>query len=494
MQAVLNLIGGERAGAVSGRTFEVVDPATGEAVSEAAHSDARDVDRAVGAARYALAHSDWAVDGQLRAQVLLQWADRLAEHVEPLAEILTHENGKVLGEARFEISSQCGVLRYNAGLARTVAGRAQSLGRDVFGVVAREPLGVVAVISPWNWPVTLMIRDLAPALAAGNTVVVKPASQTSASCLSVLELLAACPDLPPGVLNAVTGPGRSVGQAIVEHPDIDMIAFTGDASTGRQIMRAAARTLKKVALELGGKSPMIVCDDANLGKAIPELVSAVFTTTSGQICTAPSRLVVEESLHDEVVARLRVAVASIRIGPGLAPGMQMGPLTTRSQLDKVLEYIAIGRREADLVVGGERLEGEPYARGNFVTPTIFDRVAPTSRLVQEEIFGPVLAIQTFSDDAEAIRLANGTPFGLASAVWTENVNRAWMLARAIQAGTVWVNTYNRFYAETEVGGYKQSGVGRMAGIEGLLEFTQTKHINFDSTPAGGHVGKAGGHN
>jgi betaine-aldehyde dehydrogenase len=295
------------------------------------------------------------------------------------------------------------------------------------------------------------------------------------------------------VLNVVTGPGGSVGQAIVEHPDIDMIAFTGDVSTGRQIMRAAADTLKKVALELGGKSPMIVCGDANLDKAVPELVSAVFTTTSGQICTAPSRLVVEERIHNEVVARLRAAVASIRIGSGLEPGTQMGPLTTRSQLDKVLQYIAIGRREADLVAGGERLDGEPYARGHFITPTIFDSVAPTSRLVQEEIFGPVLAIQTFRDDAEAIRLANGTPYGLASAVWTENVNRAWMLARAIQAGTVWVNTYHRFHAETEVGGYKQSGVGRMAGIEGLLEFTQTKHINFDSTPAGAHVGKTGGH-
>ncbi len=489
MERYSSFIDGEWTDANRAECLDITDPASGETVAQVAQASAAEVDRAVTAARKALDSSDWACDGALRAAVMLEWANRLSQQVEPLASQLTRENGKVLGEARFEIGSQVGVIRYNAGLARTVSGRAQSLGRDVFGVVAREPMGVVAVISPWNWPITLMIRDMAPALAAGNALIVKPSSQTVGVAIEVLRLLASCPGLPPGILNVVAGTGRTVGQAIVEHPDVDMIAFTGDASTGRALMASAAASLKKLALELGGKSPMVVCADANLDRAIPELVSAAITTTSGQICTAPSRLVVERSIRAEVVERLRTAVSSIRVGSGLDPASQMGPLTTREQMAKVNRYVELGRREARLVAGGEPVRDPALARGAFVMPAVFDDVSPDSALVRDEIFGPVLVIQSFEGDAEAIRVANQTPYGLASGVWTENLNRAWRLARAIKAGTVWVNTYNRFYPETEVGGYKASGVGRMAGIEGLNEFTQTKHINFDGRGAEAGVGK-----
>lgn len=458
------------------------DPATGNPVSTVPEMDAGHVEAAVSLARHALESSDWPSNGQRRANVLLEWAERISQNIEPLAERLTYENGKLLGESRFEIGNQVNVIRYNAGLARTVSGRSHALGSQVMGVVAREPIGIVAVISPWNWPITLMVRDMAPALAAGNAVLCKPASQTAGVALDFLKLLIDCADLPKGIMSMLTGVGSVVGQAMVESPGIDMIAFTGDGSTGRCIVRDSADSLKKIALELGGKSPYVVCADANLDKAVAQLVSAVFTTTSGQICTAPSRLVVEESISAEVAQRLTDAISGITVGNGFDPKSQMGPLSTREQFEKVAKHIEQGRKEARLLAGGEPVDQPELANGYFVRPVIFSDVDPQSALAQEEIFGPVLVLQTFSGDDEGIAVANDTVFGLAAAVFTENVHRAWKLSRGIKAGTVWVNTYNRFYAETEVGGYKTSGIGRMAGIEGLMEFTQTKHINFDSIP------------
>lgn len=458
----------------------ITDPASGAEVSRIPALTAAHVDAAVQAAQQALDQSRWASDGNLRARVMLEWADRISANVDALAERLTLENGKLLNEAKFEIGHQAEVIRFNAGLARTVSGRSHALGPDVMGVVAREPIGVVAVISPWNWPISLLVRDLAPALAAGNAALCKPASQTAGVSIEVLNLLVECEELPQGIVSMLTGSGGSVGQAMVVHPGIDMIAFTGDGSTGRRIARDAADTVKKVALELGGKSPFVICADANLDKAVATLVSAVFTTTSGQICTAPSRLLVEESIKDDVCARLSQAIGGLKVGSGLDPDSQVGAITTRDQYEKVLSFIETGKREATLVGGGEPVPGVDLTTGNFIAPAIFTDLDPVSPLVQEEIFGPVLTVQTFADDKQAIALANATPFGLASGVFTDNLHRAWKLSRGIKAGTVWVNTYNRFYAETEVGGYKTSGVGRMAGHDGLLEFTQTKHINFES--------------
>lgn len=488
MKAYQVFVAGEWVDTSVGSTV-ITDPATGSEVSRVPALTADHVDAAVKAAQHAMDKSRWASDGALRADVMLQWADRIAQNVDSLAEQLTLENGKLLGEAKFEIANQVNVIRYNAGLARTISGRSQSFGPDVMGVVAREPIGVVAVISPWNWPISLMVRDMAPALAAGNAVLCKPASQTAGISVDVLKLLVECEGLPKGIVSMLTGSGSKVGQSMVVHPDIDMIAFTGDGSTGKRISRDAADTVKKIALELGGKSPFVICSDANLDKAIPELVSAVFTTTSGQICTAPSRLLVEAPLKQEVCERLKDAIANLKVGNGMDPQSQMGAITTRSQFEKVLSFIETGKREATLVAGGEPVAGADLSVSNFVAPAIFTDVDRQSSLVQEEIFGPVLTVQTFDSDEEAIELANDTPFGLASAVFTENLNRAWKLSRGIKAGTVWVNTYNRFYAETEVGGYKTSGVGRMAGHDGLMEFTQTKHINFDSVPPSGSAGR-----
>ncbi len=459
----------------------IIDPASGQEVSLAPVLAAQHVDGAAQAAQQALARSGWASDARLRADVMLQWAERIERNVDALARRLTLENGKLLSEAKFEIGNQVNVIRFNAGLARALSGHSHSLGSRVMGVVAREPMGVVAVISPWNWPISLLVRDVAPALAAGNAVLSKPASQTAGISIEVLRLLVECDGLPKGIVSMLTGSGGRVGQAMVEHPGIDMIAFTGDGSTGKGIARDAAPTVKKVALELGGKSPFVLCADANMDKAIATLARFIFLTTCGQICTAPSRLLVESSVENEVCERLAQAIDGIKVGPGLDPASQMGAITTRDQYEKILDFVERGKREATLVAGGEPVAGVDRSQCNFVAPAIFADVDPQSPLVQEEIFGPVLTVQSFASDDEAVHLANGTPFGLAAGVFTQNLDRAWFLSRGIKAGTVWVNTYNRFYAETEVGGYKESGVGRMAGFDGLHEFTQTKHINFDST-------------
>ena len=468
----------------------ITDPATGQHVSRIPALSAGHVDKAVHVAQSAIEQSRWTSDGRLRAEVLLEWATRIGENVDALAERLTLENGKRLAEARFEIHNQINVIQYNAGLARNVSGRSHSFGPDIMGVVAREPLGIVAVISPWNWPVALMVRDMAPALAAGNAVLCKPASQTAGISIDILRLLIECEGLPVGIVSMLTGSGGKVGQAMVVHPGIDMVAFTGDGSTGKQISRDAADTVKKVALELGGKSPFVICADANLDKAIPELVSAVFTTTSGQICTAPSRLLVEKPVRDEVIRRLQESISNLKVGNGMDPDSQVGAITTRDQYEKVLSYIEKGKRQATLIAGGEPVADVDTRTGNFISPAIFTDVDPQSSLVQDEIFGPILVVQVFTTDEDAIAQANLTPFGLAAAVFTENLHRAWKISRRLKAGTVWVNTYNRFYAETEVGGYKESGVGRMAGHDGLMEFTQTKHINFDSVLPTGAAGRA----
>ena len=465
----------------SGGCNAIIDPASGEAVSAVPALTPQHVDSAVRAAQQALERSGWASDGRLRADVMLQWAERIEKNVDALARRLTLENGKLLGEAQFEISNQVNVIRFNAGLARALSGHSHSLGPKVMGVVAREPMGVVAVISPWNWPISLLVRDLAPALAAGNAVLSKPASQTAGVSVEILRLLVECDGLPEGVVGMLTGSGGSVGQAIVEHPGIDMIAFTGDGATGKGIARDAASTVKKVALELGGKSPFIVCADADMDKAVATLARFIFTTTCGQICTAPSRLLVESSVKKAVCERLAQAIEGIKVGPGLDPASQMGAITTRDQYEKILGFIELGKKEATLMAGGEPVAGIDHDKCNFIAPAIFTDLDPRSPLVQEEIFGPVLTVQSFASDEEAVHLANDTPFGLAAGVFTQNLDRAWFLSRGIKAGTVWVNNYNRFYAETEVGGYKESGVGRMAGFDGLHEFTQTKHINFDST-------------
>jgi betaine-aldehyde dehydrogenase len=461
-----------------GEAFESADPATGEVVAELASTTEGDLDAAVEAAARAFAISEWATSGELRAEVLFGFAASLRAEQDRLAELLTREQGKTIHEAQIEIRNSAKMTEYYAGLARAVYGRSAVLGPDVTGVVLREPVGVVAVITPWNWPLILLVRSLIPALAAGNATVVKPASITPAITVEALALLAAQPRLPEGILTCVLGSGATVGEGLVGHDGVDMIAFTGETETGIRVMKRAAEGLRKVALELGGKAPNVVFADANLDKALAGAENAIFTTC-GQICTAGSRLLVEDSLYDEFVERLAAQTDGLRIGDGLDPATQLGPLASAAQRTKVLEYVERGRAEGTLVAGGQALDGEAYDAGHFVAPAIFADLPAGSSLITDEIFGPVLTVQRFADEEEAVALANASEYGLAAGLWTQSLDRAWRVGRAIRAGTVWINTYHHFYDEAEVGGFKRSGIGRQQGLEGLHEFTETKHLNFD---------------
>ncbi len=457
------------------------DPATGELVATVGVSTPEDVADAVEHACASWKRGGWRSDGAQRARALYGFAQALRANQERLAELLTREQGKTIHEARLEIAGSADMTEYYAGLARAVYGRSMILKDDVQSVVLREPMGVVAVITPWNWPLTLLVRSLAPALAAGNACIVKPASLTPAITVAALELLDAQPDMPPGILSCVIGSGSKVGDALVGSNGVDMIAFTGETQTGINVMKRAAEGLRKVALELGGKSPNIVFADANMDKALSGTENAIFTTC-GQICTAGSRLLVEERIFDEFVERLGEMTRRLRVGDGLAESSQLGAVVSAGQQQTILDYVDAGRQEGTLVAGGDALTGEIYDGGCFVSPAVFTDLPPQSRLIQEEIFGPVLTVQRFTDDDEAIALANSTNYGLAAGIWTQNLNRAWRVGRAIDAGTVWVNTYHHFYSEAEVGGYKHSGIGRQQGVEGIHEFTETKHINFDGSP------------
>lgn len=454
-----------------------VDPTTGEVVAVLRSSSADDVDTAVERAHRTFTTSGWRNDGALRARVLNRYANALRDRVDDLAELLTREQGKTIAEARSEVLASAGMLEYYAGAARLLCGRAFALG-DAHGVVLREPIGVVGVITPWNWPLLLMIRAIAPALAAGNAIVVKPASMTPAVSVEGLALLADAPELPEGVLNCVVGSGAVVGDALVGHAGVGMIAFTGESGTGINVMKRAADDLRKVSLELGGKSPNIVFADADPDKAVDGAINAAFTT-AGQICTAGSRLLVEESVYDEFVGRVAERVREIRVGDPLDPDTQMGPLVSPAQQRSVTKYAKLSAAHGAVIA--EQTLPESLT-GAFVPPLVVGDLPADSPVVQEEIFGPVLVVQRFADEADAIGIAGDSEFGLAAGIWTRDLDRAWRVGRAIEAGTGWINTYHHFYAEAEVGGFRKSGLGRQQGVEGINEFTETKHLNFDHSP------------
>jgi betaine-aldehyde dehydrogenase len=462
----------------SGDPFPDTDPATGELVATIRSSTVDDVHHAVARGLAAFRSTPWRNGGALRARVLWRFAERLRSHIEPLSELLSREQGKSRREARTEVLAAANLTDYYAGLARSLYGRSLALGDTAHGVVLAEPLGVVGVITPWNWPLQLLMRSLAPALAAGNAVVVKPASLTPAITVEALALLADDPDLPDGILTVVLGAGGVIGDALVTAPGVDMICFTGESATGVGIMQKAATLVRKVALELGGKSPNVVFADAPREKAIAGALDAAFTTT-GQICTAGSRLLVEACIRDEFLDRLVARADALVLGDQLAPTTTLAPLVSLGQRSSVEEYVDLARREGTILTADTPLPDE-LERGSFVRPTIVADLPLDSRVVQEEIFGPVLTVHSFETEEEAVALANGTAFGLASGLWTSDVDRAWRVGRGIRAGTVWVNTYHHFYAETEVGGFGASGIGRQGGVQGIYEFTDTKHLNFDS--------------
>jgi len=481
MKTYLNYINGELVESSTGKTMSCINPANGEVIAYAQESNESDMLKAINAAKDAFYASNWRYNSALRSNALMQYANLVENKKDELAELLTINNGKTLGEAQVEIASCIDGLRYYAGLARNVFGKSVVPSEDSLAVLVREPIGVIGIISPFNWPAWLMIRGMVPAMAAGNAVVVKPASVTAAISMALIEIMDQVDGIPKGIVNVVTGPGNSVGEALVQSPDVGLINFTGDERTGIRISESSAKTLKKLSLELGGKSANVVFDDADLSKAVPGAIWA-FLFTSGQLCMAGTRLVVQDTIHDEFVGMLKSEIEKLKVGSGMDANTHIGPLISKAQLDKVMNYIGIGKAEGTIVTGGYQPTGKEFDNGFYVAPTIITGLKEDSSLVQEEIFGPVLVVQKFSTEEQAVRLANGTRFGLAGAVWTKDVNRAVRVAREIEAGTVWINTFNKFYTEVEFGGYKSSGIGRAHGEEAMLECTEIKHINFDIKP------------
>ncbi len=475
-----NFIGGQWKDSVTSLQMEQVNPADGKVVSRVPRSNEMDAKEAVSAASEAFYKKDWAFNPRKRSTALYKWAESMKRNHGELSRMLTLETGKPIREARMEISGAIGYIEFYAAATRTLYGSSTSVDRYTYSILAREPVGVVAVIVPWNFPITLLMRDLAPALAAGNTAIVKPAAQTSGVTMACIKLMSDIEEFPSGVLNAVTGPGSTMGMSLVRDKDVDMISFTGGSDTGKSIMTEAAATMKKLSLELGGKSANIIYEDADFEKAMPFAIKAIFTN-AGQLCTVGSRLLVQESVSERVVRELKERAEKLCIGNGLDEKTDMGPVSSEKQLQSVMGYVDIGRQCCETITGGLRiLEGE-LGKGAFLAPTIFLNPPNESPVVQEEIFGPVLVVQTFKDEDEAVELANSTVFGLASGVWSRSVDRAMETARRLRSGTVWVNTYNRLFPETETGGYKESGIDRAGGMEGILKYTEVKHICIDFT-------------
>lgn len=465
----------------SGETFVSRNPATGEVVAKAQKSNAADTDRVVQSAKRAFEDTDWKENPTIRAKALYKLAQKMRENIDRLSYLLTIENGKPLFESRIEVEISVDELEYFAGLARNVFGRSITLSPYTLGVIAREPMGVVSLISPWNWPLLLLERPLSPALAAGNSVVIKPASYTPASTAELVRLVDSIPEIPNGIVNFITGPGNTVGTTLVQHEDVDMVSFTGDNTTGKEVLKLSAGNFKKVTLELGGKAPAIIYPDADMSKAISAALLGAFIS-AGQNCIACTRLLLHKKIHDSFLDNLRKETERLKVGNGLEDGVQMGPVISESQMNRVLQLIDSGKKEARLVVGGRRLMEGDFSKGYFVAPTIFDAVPPDTEIAQEEIFGPVLSVMPFETEEEAVEIANGTRYGLGASVWTKDIDRAFRMAKRIKSGTVWINTFMNTYPQAEFGGYKQSGTGRIRGLGGLYEFTQLKHINIDSKP------------
>jgi len=472
------LINNEWRHASGGKTMEVVNPATEAVVATVASADKPDVDAAVDAARAAFKGPWGKLSARERGRLISRLADRLMERADEVARLETLHNGKPIFESRqIEIPAAAECFEYYAGWADKVMGETIPVKGNYFTYTLREPLGVVAAIVPWNFPLLLAAWKVAPALACGNTVVLKPASQTPLTAIALGEIAVEV-GLPPGVLNVVTGPGSSVGQSIVEHPGIDKVAFTGDTSTGKSIMRSAADTLKKITLELGGKSPNIVLADADLDAALRGATTGIFYG-KGEVCAAGSRLLVDRSIKNEFMDKLAARTKKMVAGDPMDPKTRYGALASKKQLETVQRYVDTATREgASLVAGGGRAD-IGTGKGYFYQPTVFDNVTPDMTIAREEIFGPVLATIEFADLDEAIARANDSQYGLAAAVWTRDIKKAHYVARQLQAGTVWVNTYNIYDTAAPFGGYKASGFGREMSAHAIDHYTQIKSVWVD---------------
>ena len=459
---------------VDGGSFETIDPATGDVIATVAEASAKDVDKAVKAARRALEEGPWSgMDAAERGSLMIKLADLVAKHAEELAKLESWNCGKTITDARGDLQGVVNTLRYYAGWADKIEGRTVPVRGSFLSYTLREPVGVVGQIIPWNFPLLMLAWKWGPALCCGNTIVMKPAEQTPLTALRLGELAVEA-GFPPGVINLLNGFGETTGDAMVAHPGIDKIAFTGHVDTAKIIQKRAAETLKRTTFELGGKSPNVIFADCDFDQAVAGAFHAIYFH-GGQCCTAGSRLFVESKIKDDFVAALAEKAKGRKIGSQLDESTEQGPQVSQEQLDKILGYVAIGEKEgAKLVTGGKR-RGD---KGFFVEPTIFDNVKDGMTIARDEIFGPVVSVLPFKDMGDVTPRANDTTYGLAAAIWTKNLDKAHLLAKKIKAGTIWVNCYHIVDATTPFGGYKMSGQGRENGEAALEHYTETKTVTI----------------